>query len=666
MSIFYRVKPNIMGNTQLLRPQREAYEATISHYQEFGGDEYKEILLVLPTGTGKTGLMSILPFQLSKGRVLIITPGRIIRRTVFEEFDSVNNPEKTFWYKRKVIIGRKDYPLSYLYQGYDPKKEGEQLLIKKKLEGSNIVVTNIHKVVASNEEVSLKNIIDEDFFDMIIVDEAHHVAADMWQEALTYFNVSKIIKLTGTPFRSDGQEISSNPYDPVYEFTLGNAIKEKLVKDVIRQEEIPDKLVFVHRETGEEYNLEQSKRIFGNDWVNKNVAMSEQCSKAVIQNTIKIIEEKRNSYPEHQVLAVACNDKHAQDLTKWFKQEGLDATYVSSHLGQNENEQRINDFNNGKYAVMINIQMLGEGYNNPNISIISIFRPFKTLNPYAQLIGRGLRRIREEGVSDVDNYCNVIYHAELGLNKLWEEYKYQKKYADLKGRQLSFIYEQLSLDFGELGAVEKRPDEKILLKPQDTDSDFYAYESSVNDYKSSGIGNEDSFTQEGINKYRIALQEKAIERNKQLEEKVAQYDSLLESGGLNEEEYNLLVSNAEEQGQEVYGQAFKEVHDMLMAETMRNDLAIWLNSQIDRFFQKSVLDKEGFELYNDSKMPSLSDSSPINNIGFIVKNIRQSLYYYTKKHSSLYNSKDFAFAKNRALEKFEFYLDQYGVNEEAD
>jgi len=57
----------------------------------------------MPTGSGKTGLMSILPFANCKGKVLLITPGKVVRRTVFDEFDTVFNP-KVFFYKHNVVL----------------------------------------------------------------------------------------------------------------------------------------------------------------------------------------------------------------------------------------------------------------------------------------------------------------------------------------------------------------------------------------------------------------------------------------------------------------------------------------------------------------------------------------------------------------------------------
>lgn len=664
--IFQSVQPIISGNKHLFRPQIEAYEAAFSYFREFTEDKNREILLILPTGTGKTGLMSLLPFQLSKGRVLVIAPGKIIRKTIFKEFDSIQTPEQTFWYKRKVILDRKSLPKTYLYTGYDPNKQGEKDLTLKKLNKADIIITNIHKIVGSTEEVNLIDLVDRDFFDMIILDEAHHCAAPMWKETLEYFTASKVIKLTGTPYRSDGLDISTNPYDPVYEFTLGEAIQEGLVKETIKQEEIPNKLEFVNKDTGKQYTLNEAREKLGNNWVNRNVAMDERCSKEVIRKTARILKEKRRSYPFHQVLGVACNDQHARDLTKWFEEEGLTAIYVSSHLSSSEIERRINDFNNGVYDAVINIQMLGEGFDNPNISIISIFRPFKTLTPYAQVIGRGLRKIRAKNLKEIDNFCNVVYHRELDLEKLWKQFKVDKDYAAIKRDQLrmireEFFHEQLSLDFGEVGMVENRPD---LTKPDKLENDEpERFESTgyVKSYRSAGLGNTDSFLEDGNERYRRSLERLSAKTTLEHEKEVNRYYKLYKKGSITEQDYNFLVQNIENKFQTSYNKDFLEFKELIEAGTMREDFSKWLNTQIEYFFRKSTLDKHGYELFNDSQSSDL----PVDNIGYIAKNIRKSLYQHTKKSVGTYNSKDFALAKRLVHEKLEFYLQQYGWNEEA-
>jgi superfamily II DNA or RNA helicase len=661
MSIFDRVIPFVEGNDSLLTPQIEAYRAALSFYKEFPQEKYKETLIVMPTGSGKTGLMSILSFQLCSGKVLIIAPGKIIRKTVFKELDSISNPEETFWFKHNVILDRKLFPKSYVYKGWNSKDNSDRERTIQKLQAADIVITNVHKITGSSKEQSLTNLVDENFFDMIIIDEAHHVAAEMWQKTLDYFKVNKIIKLTATPVRSDGQNVSNNPYDPIYRYSLGEAIRSGLVKDIIKKEEIPEKLEFYDPKTKRLYSPEQARMVLGDEWVNDTLIMSEACSKTVIKHTLRVLKDKRKSYPNHQVLAVACNDEHARLLTKWFQEEGARATYVSSHLSDFENELRINDFANNVYDVIINIQMLGEGFDNPNISIISMFRPFKSISLYAQVIGRGIRLIRSSEANPSDNFCDVIYHKELQLEELWNLYKTEKAYADLKHRK----FKQLSFDdFFELGAVEKIPNFNARKKDNQNDDDLgHVITTNYGDiktYRSKGLGNEDSFSSGGLTRYRQTVTETAVaiemEQHKKLSEQREKYKKLLRDGELSIEEYEFLLSKAESEKQREVHEHFDELRELITAEQLKVDFNTWLNDKVAEFFSQSSLNEDGYELWEESAL--LADDK-INNLGYTVRNIRQSLFEKTKKKISAFTSTDFAKAKELVNGRLAFYLKQY-------
>lgn len=665
MSVFQDVTPYIEGNPLLLRPQKEAYSAAYSFYREFSTTAQRESLIVMPTGSGKTGVISLLPFNIAKGRVLVIAPGKIVRKTVYESLDSIKSPENTFWYQHKVLLDKQKAPNTYLYKGFNPQKPEEKNMVINQLEHADIVITNIHRISGSSEEINLTKLLEEDFFDMIIIDEAHHSAANMWQEALGHFNASKVIKLTATPFRKDRREITTNLYDPIYEYTIGEAIQDKLIKEVVKEEELPNKLEFVDTETNETYSLEMAKYKLGDEWVSRSVAMSKECSMQVIEHTKKTLEDKRQSSINHQVLAITCNDDHARDVAQWFNDVGLRATYVSSHLDDTEIERRLSSYQNGEYDVMISIQMLGEGYNNPNISIISIFRPFKSLSPYTQAIGRGLRRIRDENAGEIDNFCNVVYHRELNLRELWDYYKSQISYGEQIRRQvrkqIELSGEQLTLfDFEDSGFVEKKPGP---WTPKD-DEGKQKYEMSIGEvtgYSSQGIGASDSLSPEGVERYRAARNKIAAEVQSNLEEERNRIITLLEQGAITSSDADALISKAENTLQQKISDNYSEFAEQIRGDQMRRDFVHWVNQKVEQFFNESALEKEGFELYESL---SYSEENKINNFGFINKNLYQTLYSKTKKSIGIYTPKDFAYAKETLIEKIDYYLDIFGTKKE--
>ena len=187
---FFEAEPNILENTNLREPQIQAYYHAYEHFRYKKKDTHA--VIVLPTGVGKTGVMALLPYAISEGRVLIITPQTVIRDTVIEEL----NPDvhDNFWLKRKIFNNVDDLPVVIEFGG---KKTNQAAL-----ESANIVIVNVQKLQERLDSSPL-NFLPDNFFDMIIIDEAHHSTAKTWVETTQFFSSAKVVKITGTPFRTE-------------------------------------------------------------------------------------------------------------------------------------------------------------------------------------------------------------------------------------------------------------------------------------------------------------------------------------------------------------------------------------------------------------------------------------------------------------------------------
>ena len=170
MSYFKETAANIVGNKKLRAPQLQAY---LRIQEFFSTPENKEALVVLPTGTGKTGLISIAPFGVSEGRVLIITPGLVTKQSIQKAQEIL---EDNFWVNFDIIFDPMDLPSLSEYSSS---------ISMEHLEASNIIYSNIHRLTGDNPN-ALINRVDPDFFDLVIVDEAHHAPANSWKTTLEY------------------------------------------------------------------------------------------------------------------------------------------------------------------------------------------------------------------------------------------------------------------------------------------------------------------------------------------------------------------------------------------------------------------------------------------------------------------------------------------------
>ena len=415
MVYFREVQPFILGNPNLWESQRDAYAAIKEYF-----DQGKQVpaLAVLPTGTGKTGLLAIIPYGIAERRVLIIAPGLVIKRGIMASLDS--SRLDNFWLQRKVIMVRDKLPTVVEYES-DTRQQF--------LQQAHFVVTNIQLTQLANEN-SLLNRVPPDFFDMIIMDEAHHSPAETWRDVEEYFSAAKKVKLTGTPFRSDNEPIYAQP---VFNYPLGRAMANKYVKRLINQTWLPEDLTFRFTDDEGRVNIigyKEAVALKDQEWVSRHVAYSLECSRTVVTESLRIMQEKRRiTGRPHKIIAVAQNIDHAEEIKMLYEEAGARTTIVSSRLDDVLNEARLNDFANDRAQVIVNVGMLGEGFDHPLISVAAIFRPFRSLLPYAQFAGRALRAVAEG--SDVDNTAHLVYHRALGLDGLWEYYRKEQERADI-------------------------------------------------------------------------------------------------------------------------------------------------------------------------------------------------------------------------------------------
>ncbi|MGI6085223.1 MAG: DEAD/DEAH box helicase [Acetivibrionales bacterium] len=420
---FQTVNPNVYENEELREPQINAYDEAYQYFVEDGKSNHA--VIVLPTGCGKTGLMGILPYKICEGRVLIITPQLVIKDTVLDSLDPEN--PINFWIARDVFNSADELPSVIEYEGNSTSTEV--------LESANMVILNIQKL-QQRLTSSLINRVSPDFFNMIIIDEAHHSVATTWLEALNHFKNAKVVKLTGTPFRSDGRKITG---EYIYEYPLSKAIAYGYIKFIEKFTHIPDQLYLTLDKGTKQYTLAEIRNLNlkDEDWINRSVAYSEDCSMIVAKKSIEILQKKRAiSGLPHKIIAVACSIPHADQLKEIYEGLELRSIVIHSGLTKQEISNGLLQIENDQVDVVINVAMLGEGYDHKYLSVAAIFRPFKTLLPYSQFIGRVLRAIPNT-LNQEDNVASVIYHQELGLDDLWE---YYKKECD-KARTIKWIVE---------------------------------------------------------------------------------------------------------------------------------------------------------------------------------------------------------------------------------
>lgn len=603
LNYFQETDAFILGNKCLRAPQRKAY---MELKNEFEKDCDTHKIIVLATGAGKTGVIALAPYKISNGRVLIITPSLIIREGISDEFDT--RTDFNFWSEKKVILDSNLLPNVYRYAGFSTASDKKRIL--KTLEESHIVIANIHKVYNNKSEKPLVNLLNRDFFDMIIIDEAHHSAADSWIKALEYFNAKKIIKLTATPYRADEKELGGKI---IYTYDLDDAIRERLVKNIVSEDYTTQKLQF--EIDNKIVDKEEALDIMDKNWLTRSVAYSKECSRTIVEMSIERLNEKRRlGKSHHQIIAVACGIEHAKQLMELYSEYNLRSDYVACNRVK-ESEQAIIEFKKGQIDVLVNVDMLAEGFDHPNISIAAIFRPFRTLAPYAQFIGRALRKIQDgKAIDDIDNVAHVIYHKELDLDDLWAYYTGQKEKADRK--------RIIEVDF----------------KP----SDDINYDREIGKVISDGgiIRGVSSFLKDGIEvSYANSITNRIDEFKAETEKQIEQMRKI----NMSEEEINQFREFKQKQIDEEINTKRNKLREELLREELHEQHMSDIINQVSALYEEAKIDPKGIQLPSNTTNAFLKSTK--TNDGYIIKYIHHSLKSQLKRGIDEWETYDFEKAR---------------------
>lgn len=210
----------------------------------------------------------------------------------------------------------------------------------------------------------------ESYFDTIIVDEAHHCAADSYQRILDHFKDAKVLGVTATPDRADMKNLGTVFDSLAFEYTLPKAIREGYLSK-IKAQTIP---------------LQLDLRSVG---VQAGDFKTSELGSALDPYLEQIAEEMRTYCKGRKTVVFLALVKTSQKFTDLLNERGIKAVEVN---GSSEDRKEIlQDFDAGKYDVLCNSMLLTEGWDCPSVDCIVILRPTKSRSLYCQMVGRGTR-----------------------------------------------------------------------------------------------------------------------------------------------------------------------------------------------------------------------------------------------------------------------------------
>ena len=209
-----------------------------------------------------------------------------------------------------------------------------------------------------------------DYFDTIIIDEAHHAISDSYQRILQHFSGAKVLGVTATPDRGDMKNLGQVFDSLAYEYTLPRAIREGYLCP-IKALTIPLNLDL----TGVSVQAGDFR--------------AADLDSALDPYLYQIADEMLRNCSDRKTVVFLPLVKTSQKFRDILNQRGFRAAEVNGN--SDDRAEILRDFDDGKYNVLCNSMLLTEGWDCPSVDCVIVLRPTKVRGLYCQMVGRGTR-----------------------------------------------------------------------------------------------------------------------------------------------------------------------------------------------------------------------------------------------------------------------------------
>ena len=309
-------------------------------------------------------------------------------------------------------------------------------------------------------------------FDMVVIDESHHAAADTYKKVINAVRDdnpdAEIVGFTATPNRGDRKGLRGVFTNCSHQIELSTLIREGfLVKpkayviDVGVREELENV-----RKLASDFDMDQVEAIMNKQVIND-----------------KIVEKWQELASDRKTVVFCSTIAHAEGVCEAFIAAGINAATVTGDTPKDQRKQILHDLEFGDVQVVVNVAVLTEGFDAQPVSCVVLTRPCSYKATMVQMIGRGLRTVDPEihpGVVKkdcvvIDFGTSILTHGELDDS------------VDLDGKdpnantgeaptkecpECDFIIPQNARECPNCGHSFKAPDKEILIEFELTEVDL--------------------------------------------------------------------------------------------------------------------------------------------------------------------------------------------------
>lgn len=359
-------------NSKLWKHQVDALNFAVARLNE----QETPILIRMPTGTGKTGIIACLSMLSNPGSTLVLTPWAHLRSQMVT--DLLND----FWNAINANPERKEVVELFPSTANEVLKINSPLVIISTFATINelrLEKKDLYQVLA--EKISL-----------VIVDEGHYEPAVGWGRSVKELN-TKTLLLTATPYRNDLKLFRIiNPSESTFHYTHKDAVENKIIRDLRHEELTCDP------------NIESLSRLFSEKW--------------------KAIKESKNLPSLEPKAIICCSGANDIETTvNLLRETGLNAIGIHEQFEKNDSEYLVKEVPNTietDAEIWVHQHKLTEGLDDNKFCCISLFTRIRNDRKLIQQIGRILRKDKNDRNSPALVWSPPIFSPETAWNNYLE------------------------------------------------------------------------------------------------------------------------------------------------------------------------------------------------------------------------------------------------------
>lgn len=283
-----------------------------------------------------------------------------------------------------------------------------------------------------------------DYYDYIVIDEVHHIAAQSYRRVLDNFSPTILLGLTATPERHDGSDILDD-------FCGVIAAEIRLPEAINRRHLCPFQYFGIDDDT-DLRNISWHQGRYDIAQLTNLYTHNQQRVNKIVQSLQDIV----TNISGIRALAFCVSREHAEYMCKQFLLKGIRSDILTSD-NSNERYAKQQMIRAGEINVLFVVDIFNEGVDIPEVDTLLFLRPTESLTIFLQQLGRGLR------LADDKECCTVLDFV--GNSR--PEYDFSQKFRSLVGKTNRAISDEIKQGFphAPLGCrieLSKRNQEMVL------------------------------------------------------------------------------------------------------------------------------------------------------------------------------------------------------------